>query len=280
MTLRAMPKLGDIRRASEVGYTGRALLVWDACPGCGRTKWQYQYNKGRRCWSCAAQERAREQYPITYFGEGTPQIGDTAQAKVLGYSMRGVMVFAACPVCQQGHWVRSKDIHNTCIHCIPKASGHRHSRWSGGRRTKRGYILVRIGKDDPLFATADHNGWVLEHRLVVARRIGRPLMKGEVVHHINGIKSDNRDSNLQLLMEKRHNSHLVVKELQARLHGLESRVTTLEAENVLLRSLLGKPIPNQAESDFGRRRDLTGDTLQCEGEGKVHPSGKLEDNDA
>jgi len=271
-----MPELGEIRRASEVGYSGRALMVWDACPDCGRTKWQYQYNRGKRCWSCAAQKRAREQHPVTYFGEGEPRIGDTAQAKVLGYSMRGVMTFAACPVCRRGRWVRPKDAHNVCAHCVPKKSGDNRPRWSGGKRVKRGYVFVRITKDDPMFVMADHNGWVLEHRLVVARRIGRPLAEGEVVHHINGIKSDNRDSNLQLLVEKRHNSHLVTKELQRRLRDLEARVTFLEAENVLLRSLLGKPILSQAEEQSsGVCRDLTGDTLQYEGEEKVHSSGKL-----
>jgi hypothetical protein len=130
---------------------------------------------------------------------------------------------------------------------------------------------------------ADRNGWVLEHRLVVARRIGRPLTRDEVVHHVNGIKSDNRDNNLQLLEQRRHNSHMVNKELQERIQALETRVTLLESENVLLRSQLGMPIPNQAEDNFlGRRRDLTGDTLpnNIEGEGKVHAPEKSGDKNA
>jgi hypothetical protein len=130
---------------------------------------------------------------------------------------------------------------------------------------------------------ADRNGWVLEHRLVVARRVGRPLVRSEVVHHVNGIKSDNRSSNLQLLSEKKHNSHLVNQVLQERLASLESRVTVLEAENVLLRGLLGMPILSQAEDkSSGVCRDLTGDTLQrnAEGEEKVHPSEKSESDDA
>lgn len=276
-----MPELGEVKRACEIGYSGRALLVWDTCPDCGRTKWQPQHCIGTRCRSCAAQKRAREQYPVTYFGKGDPQIGDTVQAKVLGYSMRGVMTFAACPVCHRGHWVRPKDIRRVCVHCIPKKSGSEHPRWSGGQRYKRGYVFTKIGKDDPMTSMADRNGWVLEHRLIVARRIGRPLVKREIVHHVNGAKADNRDSNLQLLVERQHNSHLVTKGLQERVQNLETRVTSLEAENVLLRSLLSMPIPNQAESDFGRRRDLTGDTLQeTEGEGKVHSFGKPEGESA
>jgi hypothetical protein len=42
------------------------------------------------------------------------------------------------------------------------------------------------------------NGYVLEHRLVVARILDRPLNKIETVHHRNGVRGDNGPANLQL----------------------------------------------------------------------------------
>lgn len=41
-------------------------------------------------------------------------------------------------------------------------------------------------------------GIKLEHREVMARELGRDLVRGETVHHRNGVHDDNRPSNLEL----------------------------------------------------------------------------------
>ena len=74
-----------------------------------------------------------------------------------------------------------------------------HGSWKGGRvEVTGGYVGVWIAPDDPLASLRNVHGYALEHRLVMARSLNRPLDSHETVHHKNGDRSDNRIENLQL----------------------------------------------------------------------------------
>lgn len=72
--------------------------------------------------------------------------------------------------------------------------GDKNPRWKGGIKHDRGYILIYT----PDHPNKVYQNYVYQHRLVMEKYIGRYLNKKEQVHHINGIKNDNRLSNLLL----------------------------------------------------------------------------------
>jgi hypothetical protein len=79
---------------------------------------------------------------------------------------------------------------------FPKATyGEKHYAWKGRFQEKDGYVVVHC-KGHP--NARKHTHYIFEHRLVMEEAIGRFLLPTEVVHHVNGVKNDNRIENLQL----------------------------------------------------------------------------------
>ena len=68
------------------------------------------------------------------------------------------------------------------------------------RETTRGYVEV-WKPDHPM---AQKSGYLMEHRLVMAEHLGRMLGPREVVHHLNGDRTDNRIENLELMGKVEH----------------------------------------------------------------------------
>lgn len=66
--------------------------------------------------------------------------------------------------------------------------------WKGGKhKDTRGYMRILVTRNG-------ERKYYLEHRIIMEKHLGRTLEPYETVHHINGIKDDNRIKNLQLMI--------------------------------------------------------------------------------
>lgn len=102
------------------------------------------------------------------------------------------------------------------------ASGERHPSWKGGRfHQKSGYVFVM----SPSHPRANKGGYVPEHILVWEEAHNHPLPENWIIHHINGIKGDNRPKNLLAMPRQGHSPSLTVKEVQKRLREVEAELS-------------------------------------------------------
>lgn len=76
-----------------------------------------------------------------------------------------------------------------------KGRGENHGNWNGGVYYSHGYKKVKVRNPETGLATDKYKG---EHQVIVEESIGRQLVKGELVHHIDGQRDNNLIDNLYL----------------------------------------------------------------------------------
>lgn len=176
-----------------------------------------------------------------------PRLGDIKKGWEIGRPSckRHSFAWSACLDCGRTKWIRlnsGKPESERCHSCASK--GKNSPRWNGGRHIqhKSGYVLAWVDEANPFRGMAKNSNRVLEHRLIMAMFLGRCLESWEVVHHKNGIKTDNRIENLHLLnSQTEHSSSIRMQQwknsYEKEIKKLKEKIAELEYQNKRLRRI-------------------------------------------
>jgi hypothetical protein len=118
---------------------------------------------------------------------------------------------------------KAKKHNSECKFCSKKC-GYDHSR---GKQKKIVPLEEREWKHNRkgYLSTTVRGKTVLQHRWIIEKHLGRKLKKIEIIHHLNGIKDDNRIENLAVCTNTTH--HLFIRKLKDRIKELEDRILSL-----------------------------------------------------
>lgn len=276
-----MAELGEVKRGFDIGRNGYHKWCYLPCPSCGKPRWipipALLKNPKSVCKQCSGRRlnlklAERSGKPLSYLSDPV-------------LVAAGGKLNVPCPDCGKPRLTdptRYSPAHfgKRCRDCAAK---HKPSRrgpdsptWKGGRRlTKNGYVVVVLYPGDPFFDMTVKSGRshkVFEHRLVMAKHLGRSLFEWEVVHH-RGIlypedsfenKSDNRIDNLELLPGDAPNTMYakvaaeiaILKEADKqhteRIEELEKQVRFLKWLTKILQHGNAEPIPANEQIESSR----------------------------
>jgi len=107
-----------------------------------------------------------------------------------------------CPVCNK-EFEQYPSRYKQGVRCCSNKCRAIHIRGENNHNFKNGYSINQWG-----YKMINVDGKkVYEHRYAMEQCLGRKLIKGEEVHHINRNKLDNRIENLELLTINEHKKH-------------------------------------------------------------------------
>jgi transposase-like protein len=112
-------------------------------------------------------------------------------------------------------------------HVVP--SGSKHPAWRGGRFIRGKYFIVYAPEQCALHGTKQK--YILEHILIWEKYYGRLLPKGWIIHHLNGICTDNRIENLEAMPSHKH--FFVLKSMARRIQELEKQLSMVSMKTEL-----------------------------------------------
>lgn len=232
-----MTEIGKVVDGKILGIKAKNKYIYSPCSICGKPRWTtYAVKKQKanidKCLSCSI-KLVHERNRLKIESKGKPFVGEVRRGREIGSKdKKHPYIFSKCPVCGIERWVTFRGGKSNpmqrCQACSAKAQvGTKASNWKGGRvKHSEGYIEVKVYPEDFYYSMANSNGYVIEHRLLMAKKLKRCLLPWEVVHHRNGVRDDNRLENLQLLPTRKY--HITDTVLKSHVKKMQKRIAYLE----------------------------------------------------
>lgn len=188
-------------------YQGKKTTRNNVCPECKPIKireYKYKYKYQGKCLVC-----------------GRPC--HTGARRCLSCRTEAGRIACICPKCNGIKSFQSK----LCRKCSIEDRKNNPQLRTGGRyKEHTGYVMA-YAPTHPRVVNANKKSskgrrqHIAEHILVWEQIHNKPLPNGWIIHHLNGIRDDNRPENLVAMRKKDHHGWTYVKALQARIRELE-----------------------------------------------------------
>jgi len=177
-----------------------AKIVADYVAGMSWIQLEKKYGSGQFAMRAAVR---RAGLKLRDHGGQRRRVYDGEAARMVLLYQQGLSQQQIATLFEAGQTVVSRVLRKHGIKSRAGKNGSESAAWRGGiTQNAQGYIMQHVERTSPFWQMASRSGYVMQHRLVMAQSLGRPLLDSESVHHINGDRTDNRIENLQLRQGK------------------------------------------------------------------------------